>query len=264
MLAGKSVHARLEVAINIYESKKEMFSINYVHSRRAFPEDRLYIPNRPKDAARDVLEEFFEELESLAKSEKLSPMYADAFSPSQTRRGKLRHWLLRSVHVEDGDLAKLRKQGVSMIGDVVNVEPIVGRCPVVPIMSSHRLCVLHTNLRWDGEVVWTFRTGTSQDTSSPSPSPGKRMLQHVWKTYMLSSQQRLRFENCQHQTAMVVVGRSYPGSLSRLLDFMGLFFLSLKSAFLRLYVSLIGSLFGICSLRYLAISSTAPFTKTSR
>lgn len=169
-----------------------MFSINYVHSRRAFPEDRLYIPNRPKDAARDVLEEFFAELESLAKSEKLSPMYADAFSPSQTRRGKLRHWLLRSVHVEDGDLAKLRKQGVSMIGDVVNVEPIVGRCPVVPIMSSHRLCVLHTNLRWDGEVVWTFRTGTSQDTSSPSPSPGKRMLQHVWKTYMLSSQQRLR------------------------------------------------------------------------
>jgi hypothetical protein len=55
------------------------------------------------------------------------------------------------------------------------------------------------------------------------------MMQHIWKTYMLSSQQRLRIENCQHQTVMVVVGRSGPDSLSRLLDFIGLFFYSTHS-----------------------------------
>jgi hypothetical protein len=89
--AGRTVHARLEVAINSYESRKEMFNINNVYSRRGFPDGRLYMPNRPKDAAKDVPEEFSVELESLAKSGKLSPMHADAFSPSHTRGGKLLH-----------------------------------------------------------------------------------------------------------------------------------------------------------------------------
>lgn len=128
--AIQTVHARLEVGINDHDPLKKRVSISYVYSRQAFPEkDHLYLPNRPKDAAKDIPEEFFAELESLAKSRKLTPAFADAFSPSQARQDRLLHWLLRSVHVEDADLAKLREQGVLMIGDAAYAEPIIGSEP---------------------------------------------------------------------------------------------------------------------------------------
>jgi 2-polyprenyl-6-methoxyphenol hydroxylase-like FAD-dependent oxidoreductase len=130
----RNITARLEISINETvldrQDQLERVSISYTYSRKAFPpEDALYLPSRPKQGAKDIPPQFYEEMASLTKSGKLSPVYLEAFNPANAGDDRLLSWLLRSVHLEESDTKALRDQGVLMMGDAAYAEPIVGSVP---------------------------------------------------------------------------------------------------------------------------------------
>lgn len=131
----RSITAQLEISINetvlnAAQDQLERVSISYTYSRKAFPDsDALYLPSRPKQAAKDIPPQYFQEMTSLTKSGNLSPAYKEAFSGTSTDKDRRLNWLLRSIHLEDSDTKALRDQGVVMIGDAAYAEPIVGSVP---------------------------------------------------------------------------------------------------------------------------------------
>jgi 2-polyprenyl-6-methoxyphenol hydroxylase-like FAD-dependent oxidoreductase len=131
----QSITARLELSINETvldaQDRLKRASISSTYSRVAFPSspDALYLPSRPKQAAKDIPQQFFEEMASLTRSPALSPAYKAAFSGNPTDQDRRLNWLLRSIYLDGSDMKKLREQGVVMIGDAAYAEPIVGSVP---------------------------------------------------------------------------------------------------------------------------------------
>lgn len=131
---ARNVIARLAISVNqtVLDEQDllKRVSISYTYSRKAFPDkDAMYLPNRSKEAATEIPSQFFKEMASLTQPGKLSPVYIEAFNPTDAGHDRLLNWLLRSVHVEDSDMQVLRDHSVVMIGDAAYAEPIVGSVP---------------------------------------------------------------------------------------------------------------------------------------
>lgn len=99
-------------------------SISWIYSRPARgPSDALYKPNRSNADAKEIPEEFFEEVAALKG---LSKPFDETFSADRLRKERVLHWLMRSLLVSKQDLQSLGKAGVLLIGDAAHAEPIIG------------------------------------------------------------------------------------------------------------------------------------------
>lgn len=116
--------ALLQISIN--DRNQDQVSINYVYSRpaRKDRDDQLYRPDRTKDAAKEMPEEFFEEVDQL-KTELQEP-FKSVFNAEALRKDRLLNWLMRSLHLNAETLSDAAKAGVVLLGDAVHAEPILG------------------------------------------------------------------------------------------------------------------------------------------
>ncbi|SMQ54467.1 unnamed protein product [Zymoseptoria tritici ST99CH_3D7] len=74
--------------------------------------------------AREMPEELFVELEGLAG--KLEEPFRSIFDADAVRKDRLLNWLMRSLHLDVGQLREAAKGGVVLLGDAVHAEPILG------------------------------------------------------------------------------------------------------------------------------------------
>lgn len=129
--------ALLQISIN--DRKEDQVSISYVYSRpaRKDTDDQLYRPDRSKDAAKEMPEAFFQEIEHL-KSELQEP-FESVFDVEALRKDRLLNWLMRSLHLNAETLGDAAGTGVVLLGDAVHAEPILG--------GQGRLSFEHMTLR---------------------------------------------------------------------------------------------------------------------
>jgi 2-polyprenyl-6-methoxyphenol hydroxylase-like FAD-dependent oxidoreductase len=113
--------------ISVGDRDEEKVSLSYVYSRAPRGkkgEDTLYRPEREKGAAREMPEELFAELGVLAG--KLEEPFRTVFDAETVRKDRLLNWLMRSLHMDVGQLREAAKGGVVLLGDAVHAEPILG------------------------------------------------------------------------------------------------------------------------------------------
>lgn len=110
--------------ISLNSITHEEVSISWIYSRPARgPSDALYKPNRSNADAKDIPEEFFEEIEALHG---LSQPFTEIFNAEHLRKERILHWLMRGVLVSKQDLQSLGDTGPWFVGDAAHAEPIIG------------------------------------------------------------------------------------------------------------------------------------------
>ncbi|KAF2788262.1 FAD/NAD(P)-binding domain-containing protein [Melanomma pulvis-pyrius CBS 109.77] len=114
--------AVLKVAVD--DKSEDLVSLSWVYSRPARgPDDPLHKPNRPKEAATDIPEEFLQEIAVLRD---LEQPFAEVFDVEALRKDRVLHWLMRRALMGLHDLQMLGRKGVFFLGDSVHAEPILG------------------------------------------------------------------------------------------------------------------------------------------
>ncbi|SMY28117.1 unnamed protein product [Zymoseptoria tritici ST99CH_1A5] len=117
--------ALLQISISDRDEKEVSLSYTYSRPPRSNKgADKLYRPERPKTGAREMPEELFVELEGLAG--KLEEPFRSIFDADAVRKDRLLNWLMRSLHLDVGQLREAAKGGVVLLGDAVHAEPILG------------------------------------------------------------------------------------------------------------------------------------------
>lgn len=112
------------LSISINEATSEKVSISWIYSRPARGSlDVLHKPNRPNAAAKDIPEEFFQEIEALKE---LSQPFANVFDVGKLRRERILHWLMRSILIPKTELEQLGDKGLLLLGDAAHAEQIIG------------------------------------------------------------------------------------------------------------------------------------------
>lgn len=113
--------------ISISNRSKEEVSISYTYSRPAMEgtDDQLYRPERSKDAAREMPEALFAEIDQLR--DEMEEPFESVFVAEAMRNDRLLNWLMRSLHLNAaGTLGDAANTGVVLLGDAVHSEPIIG------------------------------------------------------------------------------------------------------------------------------------------
>lgn len=109
--------------------------IAYVYSRTARcghnqpqPQpDPLHNPSRSTGGATEIPDAFYDELQRLSTNAELPDPFSSTFDPTQIRRDRVLHWLMRTLLVSPADLRKLLyDNGVVIIGDSTHPMPILG------------------------------------------------------------------------------------------------------------------------------------------
>lgn len=130
VLEQRISHHFLQLALS--DSSDEGVLVSYTYSRpaRAREEgDRLYRPQRPKDAAEEIPEELFTEIASLR--DQMDEPFRAIFDCEVMREDRLLNWLMRAAPLplicdENRCTATAAAGGVVLLGDAVHVEPILG------------------------------------------------------------------------------------------------------------------------------------------
>ncbi|MCJ1360174.1 MAG: hypothetical protein MMC33_010177 [Icmadophila ericetorum] len=115
---------RLEISYGA--DKADGAQISYIFSRpaREGVYDPLHKPDRKTFGAKDIPEEFYEELKSLEPL--LEEPFKSMFQAESVRKDRVLHWLMRSVMPIPEQAQKLADHGVILIGDAVHAVPILG------------------------------------------------------------------------------------------------------------------------------------------
>lgn len=110
--------------ISINETTSDQVSMSWTYSRPVRGSlDVLHKPNRPNSAAKDIPEEFFQEIGALKE---LSQPFADIFDVEKLRKERILHWLMRSNLVPRTELEQLGDKGLLLLGDAGHAEQIIG------------------------------------------------------------------------------------------------------------------------------------------
>jgi 2-polyprenyl-6-methoxyphenol hydroxylase-like FAD-dependent oxidoreductase len=121
----RSGDALLQISVNDRDEKEVSLSYTYSRSPRSNKnDDKLYRPERSKDAAREMPEELFTELEEVTG--KLEEPFRIIFNADAVRKDRLLNWLMRSLHLNVEQLRQAAEGGVVLLGDAVHAEPILG------------------------------------------------------------------------------------------------------------------------------------------
>ncbi|KAF1348225.1 FAD/NAD(P)-binding domain-containing protein [Lizonia empirigonia] len=117
-------HDRAVLNISINEATADQVSISWIYSRAVQgSSDALHKPNRPNAAAKDIPQEFFDEVAALKN---LSQPFADVFDAEKLRNERMLHWLMRSLLISKTELQQLGDERIWLIGDAAHAEQIIG------------------------------------------------------------------------------------------------------------------------------------------
>ena len=123
LLQTRKDNILLEISVN--EQTASTIDMSYTYSRPArHGYDALHNPDRTAAGAKDIPEEFYQELKQLEGL--LDVPFADIFEPDKVRNDRVLHWLMRSMIPDIGEAQRLADQGVILIGDAVHALPILG------------------------------------------------------------------------------------------------------------------------------------------
>lgn len=112
------------LSVSLYEATKDMVSISWIYSCPACgASDSLHKPDRPNSAAEEILKEFFEEVATL---EDLPQPFAEVFNAEKLEEERVLHRLQRISIACLQELKEAGRHGISMIGNLVHAQPILG------------------------------------------------------------------------------------------------------------------------------------------
>lgn len=120
----ETTHDGAVLNISINEATAEQVGTSWIYSRTAQgSSDVLHKPNRPNAAAKDIPEEFFEEIGAMKD---LSQPYANVFDAEKMQKERILHWLMRSVLIPEHELHQLGQKAILLMGDASHAEQIIG------------------------------------------------------------------------------------------------------------------------------------------
>lgn len=112
----------LHVAVDDIDA--DQVTLTWMYSRPARGDrDSLFNPNRPKTAASNVPEAFFDEIKQLTD---LEPVFAKVFDMETMLQDRKLTFLMRTTSVERDALIDAARAGVVLVGDAAHAEPIRG------------------------------------------------------------------------------------------------------------------------------------------
>lgn len=110
--------------ISTNELTEDSVNINWIYSRPAQgPSDPLHRPNRSTSEAKQIPEQFFQEINTLKE---LAEPFADIFDAGKLRKERILHWLMRDLLVPLQELQELGEKGIWLVGDAAHTGPIIG------------------------------------------------------------------------------------------------------------------------------------------
>lgn len=113
--------AHLTFSVDNY--KGEHVYISYTYSRPATERDSLFRSNRPMSGATEIPAAFFDEVRSLRD---LKCPFDTVFNVDEMENDRILHWLMRSISIDDADLARAVGQGIVLLADAAHGAPILG------------------------------------------------------------------------------------------------------------------------------------------